>query len=234
MQAKEEEEAIAIEELKAKLRELKKRKSEERRERKRAVREAKLRAKLERELGKVAPAIPSTEEEEAVAVSKGWQPKSTLSLEEIETRIDALEVKSYEQLATRYRDKYGEELVVPEDFLALEKHKIVEEEETVTTPKEKEVEIEKVEELPTEEEEQQQPKITAGAVVVKKQRSFWSLRWWAKPTESRGLGVKTGYIIANILIWIIMLIPRLIIGLPYLLVKRLKSKKSGATIAQLG
>jgi hypothetical protein len=215
--------------MKEELKALKRRARMERKAKRKAMKEAKLRAKLElkaqKQISKLGEAIevPKVEEEKKV-----WKPQSTKTIAEIEAQVDRLKSERVLALRSRYLEKYGEELEVPEEYermkISVEEKEEEEErvEKAVEEPREKvEAEKEKLELRPHREPEGK----PEAELEVK--RSFWSLKWWAKPRRGElRTGKKLMLNIANIIVWVIMFIPRLVVGLPYLAVKRWKTRRS--------
>ncbi|MBN1390197.1 MAG: hypothetical protein JXA22_06105 [Candidatus Thermoplasmatota archaeon] len=78
------------------------------------------------------PQQPSDEKKEEARTTpasrvtyRPWSKRSSLTIEEIEKRIDhrSLETSTSEPLRSLYRSMYGEELPPPEDFVPIEDHR---------------------------------------------------------------------------------------------------------------
>ena len=159
--------------------------------------------------GEAAPAEVSPGVKEAVILSTPEMgPEDALPVEEIEKRVDALEEERLSRIRELYRQKYGEELELPEE---IERRK----RELWALKEEAGVE----EKAPAPKMEEAAPKATQ----EREKKSFWSLTNFTLLSSGKRGVVRLVLLLIDVFLWILLLIPRIIM-FPLLYVLRRRKR----------
>lgn len=164
----------------------------ERREEKRPVETPAIKAKAEETAG----AEVSREVKEAIILSTPEiGPEDALPVEEIERRVDALDEERLSRIRELYRQKYGEELELPEEIERRRRE--------LWALREEMGEVIKEEEAPRVAERE------APEVAVEK-KSFWSLTNFTLLSSGKRGVVRLLLLLIDVILWVLLLIPRIV------------------------
>lgn len=150
--------------------------------------------------------VVSREVKEAIILSiPEMGPEDTLPVEEIERRVDALEEERLSRIRELYRQKYGEELELPEEIERRRRELWALKEEVGERAPQK----------------QERPEAAPQAVERVEKKSFWSLTNFTLLSSGKSGVVRLVLLLIDIFLWLILFIPRIIV-LPLLYILRRK------------
>ncbi|MCD6110462.1 MAG: hypothetical protein J7K08_02140 [Thermoplasmata archaeon] len=162
--------------------------------------------KEERKPAEAPSVAPRAGEAAAVEVSSGVKeaiilstpemgPEDALPVEEIEKRVDALEEERLSRIRELYRQKYGEELELPEEIERRKRELWALREE-----------VGEGERAPAPERVEGGPEVAE----VRERKSFWSLTNFTLLSSGKSGVVRLVLLIVDIFLWVLLIIPRII------------------------